>query len=111
VGRRLSGHKTWDAIPRRPSHTVAQKLSRAETEYYDAQSTHDSEHEQQLATINSVEELDAIAAQLQLQMQLQQRESGGVPGVSGAAARLANSSAGRPPWVPETPLLFARKGQ
>jgi hypothetical protein len=104
VGRRLSGHNTWDAVPRRYS----QKLSRAETEYYDAVSVHDTEHEQQLTSINSAEELNAIA--MQLQEQLQQRASGGVPGVSGAAARLAMSSGGsRPPWMPETPLLFARK--
>lgn len=102
VGRRLSGHKTWDAVPRH-----SQKLSRAETEYYDAVSVHDAEHEQQQANSGSTEELDAVASQLQ--QQLQQRVSGGVPGRSGAEQRLANS-AGRALWVPETPLLFARKG-
>lgn len=108
VGRRLSGHKTWDAVPRRHSQKLSQ-LSRAETEYYDAESCHGSDHsDHQLPTINSTEELETIASQLQEQLQLQQQPSGGVPGVSGAAARLA-SGGSRPPWVPETPLLFARE--
>jgi hypothetical protein len=111
VARRLSGHKTWDAVPRRHSHKLTgSALSRAETEYFDAESVCDtSEHEQHLATIDSTEELDAIASQLQ--EQLQQRASGGVPSVSSVEARLANSAGqvGRAPWIPETPLLFARK--
>jgi hypothetical protein len=106
VGRHLSGHKTWDAVPRRHSQNVTQKLSRADTEYYDAESVCDTEHEQHLATIDSTEELDAIASQLQ--EQLQRRASGGVPGVSSAEAQLVNSAC-RAPWIPETPLLFARK--
>uniref|UniRef100_A0A383WPQ1 Uncharacterized protein n=1 Tax=Tetradesmus obliquus TaxID=3088 RepID=A0A383WPQ1_TETOB len=109
VGRRLSGHKTWDAVPRRHSQKLSQ-LSRAETEYYDAESCHGSDHsDHQLPPINSTEELETIASQLQEQLQLQQQPSGGVPGVSGAAARLA-SGGSRPPWVPETPLLFAPPG-